>query len=162
MASSSGSSRSRRSSKVSKGSVESAGSRHSSGSEPTPASTHDARVADARDRLEERIRTYNTLHTIPASPAPIQEEEDELSPSDLDTITNPQITRPAIPTFQPRTLTRNVTVNHGGSISKVRQQDVTPQRRMTHKRRPASEHLLSSWEVERRQGIASDNEGEGQ
>ncbi|KAG8897872.1 hypothetical protein FRC00_003709, partial [Tulasnella sp. 408] len=159
MASSSGSSRSRRSSKVSKGSVESAGSRHSSGSEPTPASTHDARAADARDRLEERIRTYNTLHTIPASPAPIQEEEDELSPSDLDTITNPQITRPSIPTFQPRTLTRNVTVNHGGSISKARQQDVTPQRRITHKRRPASEHLLSSWEVERRQGIASDNEG---
>ncbi|KAG8935421.1 hypothetical protein FRC01_000028 [Tulasnella sp. 417] len=158
MASSSGS-RSRRSSRVSKGSVESAGSRHSSGSEPTQTPTQDAHAANARDRLEERIRTYNTLHTIPASPAPIQEEEDELSSSGLDTITNPQITRPSIPTFQPRTLTRNVTVTYGGSISKARQQDVTPQRRLKPKRRPASDHLLSSWEVEKRQGVVSDEEG---
>ncbi|KIO17120.1 hypothetical protein M407DRAFT_229273 [Tulasnella calospora MUT 4182] len=160
MASSSGS-RSRRSSRTSKGSVESAGSRHSSGSEPKPVSTHDAHAAAARDRLEERIRTYNTLHTIPASPAPIQEEEDELSLSGPDTITNPQITRPSIPTFQPRTLTRNVTVNYGGSISKANQQDATPQRRMRPKRRPASEHLPSSWEVvEKPQGIISDGEGD--
>ncbi|KAG9000392.1 hypothetical protein FRB90_011833, partial [Tulasnella sp. 427] len=158
MASSSGT-RSRRSSRASKSSVESGGSRHSSGSDHTSTATHDAHTVTARDRQEERMRTYNTLQTIPASPAPAIMEEDELSPTGMDTITNPQITRPAIPTFQPRTLTRNVTVTYGASGSKATQEGVTPQRRIRH-RRPASEDLLSSWEVERRRGAMSEEEGE--
>ncbi|KAG8989046.1 hypothetical protein FRB90_002435, partial [Tulasnella sp. 427] len=88
--------------------------------------------------------------TIPASPAPaIIEEEGEISPLEADTITALHITRGAIPSFQPRTLTRNATVSHWSPG--VRVDDMAPQRMIQHRRRAASEHWINSFQVQESQ-----------